>query len=63
MRQSDRNGGSIKALIIFALLLANIVVALSRHETAPSSRGPEVGNARFFGRMHEAARVPEPFHR
>jgi hypothetical protein len=40
MRQSDRNGGSIKALVIFALLVANIIVALSRHGTATSSRGP-----------------------
>ena len=39
MRQSDRNGGSIKALVIFALLVANIIVALSRHGTATSSRG------------------------
>ena len=55
MRQSDRNGGSIKALVIFALLVANIIVALSRHGTATSSRGPE--NPRFSGRMHQAAPV------
>jgi hypothetical protein len=56
MRQSDRNGGSIKALVIFALLVANIVVALSRQGTAPSSRDAAVENPRFSGRMHEAAR-------
>jgi hypothetical protein len=63
MRQSDRNGGSIKALVIFALLVANIVVALSRHGTAPSSRNADVENPRFFGQMHEAARVAEPSHK
>ncbi len=62
MRQSDRNGGSIKALVIFALLVANIVVALSRHGTAPSSRGAEVDNSRFSGQMHQAARFAEPFY-
>ena len=62
MRQSDRNGGSIKALVIFALLVANIVVALSRHRTAPSSRGVDVENPRFSGQMHEAAGFGEPFH-
>ena len=55
MRQSDRNGGSIKALVIFALLVANIIVALSRHGTATSSRGPGLETPRFSGRMHQAA--------
>ena len=32
MRQSDRNGGSIKALVIFALLVANIIVAEGARE-------------------------------
>jgi hypothetical protein len=57
MRQSDRNGGSIKALVIFALLVANIIVALSRHGTTTSSRGPGLENPRFSGRMHQAAPV------
>ena len=57
MRQSDRNGGSIKALVIFALLVANIIVALSRHGTATSSQGPSLENPRFSGQMHQAAPV------
>jgi hypothetical protein len=57
MRQSDRNGGSIKALVIFALLVANIIVALSRHGTATSSRGSGPENPRFSGRMHQAAPI------
>jgi hypothetical protein len=57
MRQSDRNGGSIKALVIFALLVANIIVALSRHGTATSSGGPGLENPRFSGQMHQAAPV------
>jgi hypothetical protein len=62
MRQSDRNGRSIKALVIFALLVANIVVALSRHGTARSSRDVDVENPRFSGQMHQAAPFAEPFH-
>ena len=57
MRQSDRNGRSIKALVIFALLVANIIVALSRHGTATSSRASGLENPRFSGRMHQAASV------
>ena len=57
MRQSDRNGGSIKALVIFALLVANIIVALSRHGIATSSRDSGLENPRFSGRMHQAASV------
>jgi hypothetical protein len=57
MRQNDRNGGSIKALVIFALLVANIIVAFSRHGGATSSRGPGLENPRFSGRMHQAVRV------
>ena len=57
MRQSDRNGGSIKALVIFALLVANIIVALSRHGTATSSGGSGLETPRFSGRMHQAAPV------
>lgn len=57
MRQSDRNGGSIKALVIFALLVANIIVALSRHGTATSSRDPGRENPRFSGRMHQATPI------
>jgi len=37
--------------------VANIIVALSRHGTATSSRGPGLENPRFSGRMHQAARM------
>jgi hypothetical protein len=59
MRLSDRNEGSIKALLIFALLAGNIVVALLRHGEAPSG-GANAQSPRFSGRLHEAARFEEP---
>jgi hypothetical protein len=59
MRLGDRNEGSIKALLIFALLVGNIVVAVLRHGTAPSS-GAYPGHPRFSGRLHEATRFEEP---
>jgi len=59
MRLGDRNEGSIKALLIFALLIGNILVALLRQGTA-SSPGAHGGNARFTGRLHQAASFAEP---
>ena len=62
MRRNDRNAGSIKALIILALLAANIVVALPRHHAPPSPRTPGVDSHRFSGRIHEAVRFDETSH-
>ena len=59
MRLGDRNEGSIKALLIFALLVGNIVVAVLRHGAPPSTAvNPE--SPRFSGRLHEAAHFEEP---
>ncbi len=58
MRLGDRNEGSIKALLIFALLVGNIVVALLRHGAAPSS-GLNPEHPRFSGQLHEATRFEE----
>jgi hypothetical protein len=60
MRQTDRNQGSIKVLLIFALLLANIIVALSRHEATPGARGAAAESPRYSGQMHSAASLAEP---
>jgi hypothetical protein len=60
MRLGDRNEGSIKALLIFALLVGNIVVAVLRHGAAPSpDANPD--HPRFSGRLHEATRFEETF--
>ena len=59
MRLGDRNEGSIKALLIFALLVGNIVVAVLRYGTAPSP-GADPDLPRFSGRLHEATRFEEP---
>jgi len=59
MRLHDRNEGSIKAVVIFALLVGNILVALLRHGAAPSS-GANPAIPHFSGRLHEAARFEEP---
>ena len=61
MRRSDRNAGSIKALIIL-VLIAPIVVALARHRPAQSSQTIGIENQRFSGRLHDAARFDEPSH-
>jgi len=58
MRLSDRHEGSIRALLIFALLVGNILVALLHHGAAPSS-GAGVEPPRFSGQLHEAARFEE----
>lgn len=60
MRKTDRNEGSIKVLLIFALLLANIIVALSRHEAPPRSRGAAAESPRYSGQLHSAAIFAEP---
>jgi len=60
MRRNDRNAGSIKALIVLALLVGNIVVALP-HRTPPSAKS-DGENAHFVGRRHEAARFDESVH-
>lgn len=59
MRLGDRNEGSIKALLIFALLVGNIIVALLRHGAAPPA-GARPDHPRFSGRLHEAAPFEEP---
>jgi hypothetical protein len=59
MQLGDRNEGSIKALLIFALLVGNILVALLHHGSAPSP-GANLEPPRFSGRLHEAARFEEP---
>lgn len=58
MRLGDRNEGSIKALLIFALLVGNIIVVLLHHGAA-SSPGANPDHPRFTGRLHEAARFEE----
>jgi hypothetical protein len=60
MRRSDRNAGSIKALIILVLIAANIVVALAHHRPAQSSQTIGMDNPRYSGRLHDAARFDEP---
>ena len=62
MRQRDRNGASIKVLLIVALLLANCIVALSRHESAAASRAADQ-NPRYSGQMHAAADMTETVNR
>lgn len=57
MRRNDRNAGSIRALIVLALIAANIVVARPRHQ--PASPEPESANRHFVGRMHGAAQFDE----
>jgi hypothetical protein len=59
MRLDDRNEGSIRALLIFALLVGNIIVALLHHGAAPST-GVNAQIPHFSGRLHEAARFEEP---
>ena len=59
MRRNDRNAGSIKALVILALLAANIVVALPHHSAPSPSRTSGVANPSFSGRLHEAVRFDE----
>jgi hypothetical protein len=54
MRRKDRNAGSIKALIVLALLAGNIVVALP-HRSRPRSPEPGAQTPHFVGRLHEAA--------
>ena len=63
MRRNDRNAGSIKALVILALLAANIVVALPGRQAPSSPRMPAVETHRFSGRVHEAVRFDEASHR
>jgi hypothetical protein len=63
MRQRDRNGASIKVLLIVALLLANCIVALSRHESAAASRAADAQNPRYSGQMHAAADMTETVNR
>ena len=59
MRLGDRHEGSIRTLLIFALLAGNIVVALLRHGAAPST-GANAQSPHFSGRLHEAVRFEEP---
>ena len=62
MRRNDRNAGSIKALVILALLVANIVVALPGRHAPPSPRTSGFENRRFSGRVHEAVRFDDGSH-
>jgi hypothetical protein len=62
MRRNDRNAGSIKALVILALLAANIVVALTHHSAPSTSRTSRVENLPFSGRLHEAVQFDDASH-
>ncbi len=53
MRRNDRNAGSIKALIVLALLIANIVGALPRRTASSSPRSGDE-HSRYSARAHTA---------
>ena len=60
MRRNDRNAGSIKALIVLTLLIANIVVALPGRIGSPSLPKPVDASRRSSARPHTAVPLDEP---